>query len=103
VHLKPHGRFDRRSQKNKSVFVTAKKVPAVTRTVSADAAAAARARVMNELRELIAALDRRVPQVHRVGEVAIAKAALALRDEAMRRLAALEREAALDVRPGTTG
>jgi hypothetical protein len=85
------------------VFVTAEKVPAVTRTVSADAAAAARALVMNELRELIAALDRRVPQVHRVGEVAIAKAALALRDEAMRRLAALEREAALDVRSGTIG
>lgn len=69
----------------------------------ANAAAAARALVINELRELIAALDRRVPQVHRVGEVAIAKAALALRDEAMQRLNALEREAALDVRSGTTG
>ena len=71
----------------------------MTKTDHADAAAAARARVMNELRELIAALDRRVPQVHRVGEVAIAKAALALRDEAMQRLDALEREAALDARP----
>ena len=73
----------------------------MTNTDHADAAAAARARVMNELRELIAALDRRVPQVHRVGEVAIAEAALALRDEAMQRLVALEREAALDAPPGT--
>lgn len=63
-------------------------------------AAADRAQVMNELRELIAALDRRVPQVSRVGEVAIAKAALALRDEALQRLDELAREAALNERSG---
>ena len=63
-------------------------------------AAAVRARVMNELRELIAALDRRVPQVSRVGEVAIAKAALTLRDEALQRLDELAIEAALNERAG---
>ena len=63
-------------------------------------AVAARGQVMNELRELIAALDRRVPQVSRVGEVAIAKAAMALRDEAMQRLDALALEAALNERSG---
>lgn len=62
---------------------------------------AARAQVMNELRELIAALDRRVPQVSRVGEVAIAKAALALRDEALQRLDELALEAALNERSGS--
>jgi hypothetical protein len=61
---------------------------------------AARTQVMNELRELIAALDRRVPQVSRVGEVAIAQAALALRDEALRRLDELALEAALNERSG---
>ena len=63
-------------------------------------AVASRAHVMNELRELIAALDRRVPQVSRVGEVAIAKAALALRDEALQRLDELALEAALNERAG---
>ena len=63
-------------------------------------AVASRAHVVNELRELIAALDRRVPQVTRVGEVAIAKAALALRDEALQRLDALALEAALNERAG---
>ena len=63
-------------------------------------AVAARAHVMNELRELIAALDRRVPQVSRVGELAIAKAALALRDEALQRLDELALEAALNERAG---
>lgn len=53
-----------------------------------------RARILRELRELIAALDRRIPQVHRVGEAGIARAAAALRAEAETRIAALEREAA---------
>jgi hypothetical protein len=47
---------------------------------------------LHELRELIAALDRRVPQVARVGEVAIARTAAALRDEAARRIEMLERQ-----------
>ena len=47
---------------------------------------------LHELRELIAALDRRLPQVERVGEVAIARTAAALRDEAARRIETLERQ-----------
>jgi hypothetical protein len=55
-----------------------------------------RTRVVRELYELIDALDRRVPHVERVGEVGIARAAAALRDEAMKRIATLEREADAD-------
>ena len=51
-----------------------------------------RLRIVRELYELIAALDRRVPQVERVGEVAIAKAASVLRDEALKRIDEIERE-----------
>jgi hypothetical protein len=42
-----------------------------------------------ELRELIAALDRRVPRVEQAGEAAIARDAAALREKAVRRLRAL--------------
>ncbi len=49
-----------------------------------------RTRAQRHLRELIAALDRRVPHVERVGEVDIARAATELRKKAMRRLASLE-------------
>jgi hypothetical protein len=55
-----------------------------------------RTQVVRELHELIAALDRRVPQVERVGEVAIARAAAALRGEASRRITTLEHEADAD-------
>lgn len=48
--------------------------------------------LVRELSELIAALDRRVPQVQRAGEVAIARAAEALRTAALERIRALERE-----------
>jgi hypothetical protein len=44
------------------------------------------------LRELIAALDRRVPHVERIGEIAIAREGWALRDKALQRIAKLERE-----------
>jgi hypothetical protein len=50
------------------------------------------ATVLRELRELIAALDRRVPQVQRAGEIAIARDAAALRARAMKRLEELERD-----------
>ena len=49
---------------------------------------------MRELQELIAALDRRVPQVQRVGEVSIAREAAALKARALKRIEELEREAA---------
>lgn len=52
-----------------------------------------RVRIIRELHELIAALDRRVPQVHRVGELAIARSAAALRAEALKRIEALESDA----------
>ena len=52
-----------------------------------------RARTLRELRDLIVALDRRVPQVHRDGELAIARAAAALRHQALNRIEELEREA----------
>jgi hypothetical protein len=52
-----------------------------------------RTRIVRELYELIAALDRRVPHVERVGEIAISRAAAALRDEALKRIAALQDEA----------
>ncbi|HEX2456829.1 MAG TPA: hypothetical protein VHI99_24235 [Vicinamibacterales bacterium] len=42
-----------------------------------------------ELRELIAALDRRVPRVEQAGEAAIARDAATLREKAMKRLAEL--------------
>jgi hypothetical protein len=47
--------------------------------------------VVRELRELIAALDRRVPQVQRAGEITIARDAAALRERTVKRLEELER------------
>ena len=45
------------------------------------------------LQELIAALDRRLPQVQRAGEAAIARDATALRASALKRIAELEAQA----------
>ena len=47
--------------------------------------------LIENLRELVVALDRRVPQLERAGETAIARDALHLRDEAVARLATLEK------------
>jgi len=54
-----------------------------------------RVTTIRELRELIVALDRRVPRVERVGEVEIARVATGLRVEALRRIEELEREGAV--------
>jgi hypothetical protein len=54
-------------------------------------AVSARDRRRRELEELIDALDRRVPQVLRVGEAAIAEEAAALRAKAVERLTELTR------------
>jgi len=51
-----------------------------------------RTRKLRHLRELIAALDRRVPHVERVGEATIAKDAASLRKKALQRIAELESE-----------
>ena len=47
-------------------------------------------RKLRHLRELVAALDRRAPQVERVGEAAIARDAAVLRKKALQRIAKLE-------------
>jgi hypothetical protein len=49
---------------------------------------------VRELLELIAALDRRVPQVQRAGEASIARDAAALKARALQRIEELKREAA---------
>jgi hypothetical protein len=49
---------------------------------------------VHELLELIAALDRRMPQVQRAGETAIARDAATLKARALKRIEELEREAA---------
>ena len=58
-----------------------------------------RTRVVRELLELIAALDRRVPQVHRPGEASIARDAAALKARALKRIEELEQEPS-SVEPG---
>ena len=47
---------------------------------------------VRELLELVEALDRRVPQVERAGEPAIARDAAALKARALKRIEELERE-----------
>ena len=54
-----------------------------------------RGELIQELRELIAALDRRVPHVERAGEVSIARDAAALKARALKRIEELEREQAV--------
>jgi hypothetical protein len=49
-----------------------------------------RTRAVRELLELIAALDRRMPQVERAGEAAIANDAAALKARALKRIEELE-------------
>jgi Trp operon repressor len=67
-------------------------------TLETATAQSTRAQIVRELYELIAALDRRVPQVERVGETSIARAAAALKSEALKRIEDLERE----IRPGSS-
>jgi hypothetical protein len=45
-----------------------------------------------QLTDLIAAIDRRVPQVQRLGEAAIANAAVRLRIEAAKRITQIQQE-----------
>ena len=65
-------------------------------TIRGTAARTRATRTIRHLHELIAALDRRVPQVERSGEASIARTAAALRADALKRIANLEREAAMD-------
>ena len=50
--------------------------------------------LVHDLRELIAALDRRVPRIEREGERTIARDAQALRHAALKRIGELEAQAA---------
>jgi hypothetical protein len=52
--------------------------------------AEARERSLRHLRQLIEALNRRVPHIERVGEISIAREAAALREKALARIAELE-------------
>lgn len=49
-----------------------------------------RTRALRHLRELIAALDRRVRHIERIGEIAIARDAATLREKALARIAQIE-------------
>ena len=49
--------------------------------------------IIQDLNDLIDAIDRRLPQVQRAGEAAVANAAMRLRIEARARIAELERQA----------
>jgi hypothetical protein len=48
--------------------------------------------LLRHLRELVAALDRRLPHVERAGEAQIARDAAALREKALKRISELEGE-----------
>jgi hypothetical protein len=48
--------------------------------------------VLRHLRELVAALDQRVPHIEREGETQIARDAAELKAKALQRIAALERK-----------
>ena len=52
-------------------------------------------RLVRDLLELIAALDRRVPRMERAGETSIARDAAALKARALERIAELEHETTL--------
>jgi hypothetical protein len=58
-----------------------------------------RTELVRELRELIAALDRRVPRVERAGEASIARDAADLKARALKRIEELEREDAGEPAP----
>jgi hypothetical protein len=67
-----------------------------TMTEPTTTAQAQRGQTVRELYELIAALDRRVPHMERAGEVSIARAAAALKAEALKRIQELEGDATTD-------
>ena len=74
-------------------FVTALKRMA-GRVESVGLTPAARFAVLDDLRELVAALERRVPRLEREGEREIARDAEALKADALRRITTLEQEPA---------
>ncbi len=71
-----------RDARRRKVFVEAVRVAVLTTPV--------RSTVLDDLRELVAALDRRVPRLEREGECDIARDASDLRAAALRRIRELE-------------
>ena len=61
-----------------------------TKAGETEASRAARLKMIEDLRELVSALERRVPHLERTGEVEIARDAAALRRKALERIACLE-------------
>ena len=61
----------------------------MTREAGEDVAAG-REHMIRHLRQLVEALERRVPHIERSGEAAIARDAAALRERALKRIAELE-------------
>ena len=59
--------------------------------------------LVQDLRELVAALDRRVPRFERDGERAIVRDAAALKAEALKRIAELEAAAPVDATADRAG
>jgi hypothetical protein len=57
---------------------------------SPDLSPASQSELVRRLRDLVVALDQRVPHVERTGEAAIARDAQALRTKALRRIAEIE-------------
>lgn len=55
--------------------------------------ASSRPQLVRELKELIAAIDRRVPRIERAGEISIARDAAALKARAVKKLAELNERA----------
>lgn len=71
---------------------TVERVPHADRSTWRASMEMTRRGAVRDLMELIAALDRRTPQVLRAGEVSIARDAAALKVRALKRIEALERE-----------
>ena len=59
--------------------------------------------LIHDLHDLIAALDRRVPHIERAGERAIARDAAALKVQALKRIAELQRSEAGRTTPALSG
>jgi hypothetical protein len=94
-------RHDRENPRRRQLLALHELRRGMERFATADAAvrrtdvALSRAELIRELSELIAALDRRVPQVERAGEASIARDAASLKVKALKRIAELEHQESL--------
>jgi hypothetical protein len=88
----PHSFVDKRSAVERKTIGNMKSGSGLDSMVNKNKSAGDGGRVQRHLRELIAALDRRVPHLERVDEVEIARAAAALRKKAEQRLTEVETE-----------